>query len=333
MLAEINAAGDVILMIDEIHTLVGAGSIGGRGGGGGGGGMDIANLLKPPLARGGLQCIGATTLDEFRKHIEKDPALERRFQPVFVGEPSEAEAAEILAGLASRYADHHRVVYAPDAVAAAVSLSARYVPDRQLPDKAIDVLDEAGSRARIDAYEARKAARAAGGDAAANAVTDADARAAYDDLAGLAAAAAAANDAGDAEEAAALAAREAGLRAAAVGRAADGVAVPLVTRADVEAVVAAWTRIPVETMAPDEKERLLAIGAALGDRVIGQDDAVKAVAARAAARACGARVSRPPHRGHAVLGAHGRGQDGADQGEGEWVCGGGGERERREKET
>ena len=135
MLAEIDACGDVILMIDEIHSLVGAGSIGGRGGGGGGAGMDIANLLKPPLARGGLQCIGATTLDEFRKHIERDPALERRFQPVVVGEPSEPEALEILQGLASRYERHHRCVYDPDALAAAVSLSARYVPDRQLPDK------------------------------------------------------------------------------------------------------------------------------------------------------------------------------------------------------
>ena len=272
MLAEIDAAGDVILMIDEIHTLVGAGSIGGRGGGGGGGGMDIANLLKPPLARGALQCVGATTLDEHRKHIEKDPALERRFQPVIVGEPSEPEATEILVGLAPRYEAHHRVLYTPAALAACVSLSARYVADRHLPDKAIDVLDEAGSRARIASYEARRTARAAGDD---DAPTDADARAAFDDLAALATAAAAT---ADAEEAAALAARGAELRAASVGRAADGASVPLVDRADVEAVVAAWTRIPVETMNPDEGEKLLALGPALAERVIGQDDAVKAVA-------------------------------------------------------
>jgi len=285
MLAEIDAAGDVILMIDEIHTLVGAGSVGGRGGGGGGGGMDIANLLKPPLARGGLQCVGATTLDEFRKHIERDPALERRFQPVMVGEPTEAEAATILEGLAPRYAAHHRVAYAPDALLACVALSSRYVADRFLPDKAIDVMDEAGSRARIDAFEARKKAAEAGdaaeGPAGAGphaALTDADAASAWDDLAALAAAMAAAADEGDFEEAASLAAREADLRAAAVGSAADGAPVPLVTRADVEKVVAAWTRIPVETLAPDEQARVLALGPALADRVIGQADATRAVA-------------------------------------------------------
>jgi len=270
MLAEIQAAGDVILVIDEIHALVGAGSIGGRGGGGGGGGMDIANLLKPPLARGLLQCIGATTLDEHRKHIERDPALERRFQPVVVGEPTEAEALEILEGLAPRYEAHHRCVYAPGALAAAVALSARYVADRYLPDKAIDLMDEAGSRARIDAYLSRKAGGAVG--------SDANGAEPWAELEASMAATADAARAGLYEEAGVLADRERDVRARLVGQAGDAPGVPAVTRRDIEAIVAQWTRVPVEAMSPDESERLLGLGATLGERVIGQDAAVAAVA-------------------------------------------------------
>ena len=301
MLAEIDACGDVILMIDEIHSLVGAGSAGGRGGGGGGAGMDIANLLKPPLARGRLQCIGATTLDEFRKHIERDPALERRFQPVIVGEPSEPEALEILQGLASRYERHHRCVYDADALAAAVSLSARYVPDRQLPDKAIDVMDEAGSRARIDAYLARKAAaerelekRGKGGRSSSSSSSSKSSASssssslpssaelngdveAFEALADVMEARAAALSSGDYEAAASLLEREAALRALHVGEAADCAAIPRVSRRDVERVVAQWSRVPVEAMAPDEKARILALAPALGERVIGQSSAVAAV--------------------------------------------------------
>lgn len=309
MLAEIDACGDVILMIDEIHSLVGAGSIGGRGGGGGAG-MDIANLLKPPLARGGLQCIGATTLDEHRKHIERDPALERRFQPVIVGEPSEPEALEILKGLSSRYERHHRCVYDPDALAAAVALSARYVPDRQLPDKAIDVMDEAGSRARIDAYLARKAAaekelekRSGGGkggssspyssysysSSSSTSSTAASAAAlsspelngdaeAFEALAGVMEARAEALATGDYDTASSLLKREQELRDLHVGSASDCATIPRVSRQDVERVVSQWSRVPVEAMAPDEKERILALAPALGDRVVGQSSAVSAVA-------------------------------------------------------
>mmetsp|Transcript_58375 Transcript_58375/g.139182 ORF Transcript_58375/g.139182 Transcript_58375/m.139182 type:complete len:1099 (+) Transcript_58375:195-3491(+) len=139
----------VILVIDEVHTLVGAGS----GGGSEGGGIDAANLLKPALARGELQCIGATTYDEYRQYIEKDPALERRFQPVDVPEPSLEEAEAILAGLASKYERHHKLRYTPEALQAAVKLSAQYIADRNLPDKAIDVMDEAGSKVRQQLYE------------------------------------------------------------------------------------------------------------------------------------------------------------------------------------
>eukprot|EP00930_Biecheleria_cincta_P019189 TRINITY_DN14713_c0_g2_i1.p1 TRINITY_DN14713_c0_g2~~TRINITY_DN14713_c0_g2_i1.p1 ORF type:complete len:1038 (+),score=237.12 TRINITY_DN14713_c0_g2_i1:40-3153(+) len=143
-----NSNRQVILVIDEVHTLVGAGSSGGEGGG-----MDAANLLKPALARGQLQCIGATTLDEYRQYIEKDPALERRFQPVFVPEPTEEEAAQILKGLAPRYEKHHGLRYTPEAIKAAVKLASQYVTDRFLPDKAIDVMDEAGAKVRQQLFE------------------------------------------------------------------------------------------------------------------------------------------------------------------------------------
>eukprot|EP00913_Durusdinium_trenchii_P028742 g26956.t1 len=139
----------VILVVDEVHTLVGAGS-----GGDSGGGMDAANLLKPALARGELQCIGATTLDEYRKYIEKDPALERRFQPVTVPEPSEEESVQILKGLAPKYERHHQLQYAPEALEACVKLANQFIADRCLPDKAIDVMDEAGSKVRQQLFEA-----------------------------------------------------------------------------------------------------------------------------------------------------------------------------------
>jgi len=139
----------VILVIDEVHTLVGAGSSGGPEGGG----IDAANLLKPALARGELQCIGATTLDEYRKYIEKDPALERRFQPVFVPEPTQEETVKILEGLAPKYEQHHQLRYQPEALVAAVKLASQYIADRYLPDKAIDVMDEAGSKVRQQLFQ------------------------------------------------------------------------------------------------------------------------------------------------------------------------------------
>ncbi|MEM9504730.1 MAG: Clp protease N-terminal domain-containing protein, partial [Cyanobacteria bacterium P01_E01_bin.43] len=138
---EIRSAGNVILVIDEVHTLIGAGAAEGA--------IDAANILKPALARGELQCIGATTLDEYRKHIERDAALERRFQPVMVGEPSIEETIEILHGLRDRYEQHHKLKITDDALDAAAKLADRYISDRFLPDKAIDLIDEAGSRVRL----------------------------------------------------------------------------------------------------------------------------------------------------------------------------------------
>src|SRR5690606_3232606 len=143
---EIRASGDVILFIDEMHTIIGAGAAEGA--------IDASNILKPALARGEIQCIGATTLDEYRKHVEKDPALERRFQPVMVDEPSVEETIKILEGLRDRYEAHHRVKITDEALEAAARLSDRYVTDRFLPDKAIDLIDEAASKVRLQALVA-----------------------------------------------------------------------------------------------------------------------------------------------------------------------------------
>ena len=141
---EIRQAGNIILFIDELHTLIGAG--------GAEGAIDASNILKPSLARGELQCIGATTLDEYRKYIEKDAALERRFQPITVDEPTAEESIQILKGLRDRYEAHHRVSITDEAIDAAVKLSDRYISDRFLPDKAIDLIDEAGSKVRLRSY-------------------------------------------------------------------------------------------------------------------------------------------------------------------------------------
>ena len=138
------SAGEIILFIDELHTVVGAGAAQGA--------MDASNMLKPALARGELQCVGATTLDEYQKHIEKDAALERRFAPVFVEEPSQEDTLKMLLGLRDRYEAHHKVHFSDDALAAAVKLSARYVTDRRLPDKAIDLMDEAAAKLRVALY-------------------------------------------------------------------------------------------------------------------------------------------------------------------------------------
>ena len=148
VIAEVKNAGNVILFLDEIHTIIGAG--------GAEGAIDASNILKPSLARGEIQLIGATTLEEYRKHIEKDAALERRFQPVKVEEPTEEEAVDILMGLKEKYEEHHKVKITDEAVKTAVKLSKRYINDRFLPDKAIDLIDEASSRTRLDAYAVPK---------------------------------------------------------------------------------------------------------------------------------------------------------------------------------
>eukprot|EP00878_Enallax_costatus_P005308 GHUV01005575.1.p1 GENE.GHUV01005575.1~~GHUV01005575.1.p1 ORF type:complete len:786 (+),score=251.59 GHUV01005575.1:565-2922(+) len=284
LIQECRDGGDVILMIDEVHTLVGTGAVG-RGGSGGGGGLDISNLMKPALARGELQCIGATTLDEHRKHIEKDQALERRFQPVYVLEPSEKETLEILHGLAERYERHHHCCYSEEALEAAVKLSHTYIADRFLPDKAIDLIDEAGSRVRISAYNARKEGRAQADpkvDEYLQVMETKDA-AIRDELY---------------EEAQLLRRRQQDYKSELAGLPSEGSSLPVVGSCDIEAVVSAWSGIPVERLTEDEMTKLVRLGPVMKQRVIGQDDAVDSVCAAL----CRARVGlKDPNRPSAAM--------------------------------
>ncbi|EUJ44827.1 ATP-dependent Clp protease ATP-binding subunit [Listeria fleischmannii] len=254
---EIRQAGNVILFIDELHTLIGAG--------GAEGAIDASNILKPPLARGELQCIGATTLDEYRKYIEKDAALERRFQPIKVDEPSVEESIQILHGLRDRYEAHHRVAITDDALDAAVRLSDRYISDRFLPDKAIDVIDEAGSKVRLKAY-----------------TTPTDLKEMELELSELKKEKDAAVQGQEFEKAASFRDREHKLRKSLEEeklswKEKQGRDNSQVTEDIVAEVVASWTGIPVMKLAETETDKLLNMEKLLHERVIGQDEAVKAV--------------------------------------------------------
>ncbi|KQB83173.1 ATP-dependent Clp protease ATP-binding subunit [Corynebacterium oculi] len=258
VLKEINQRGDIILFIDEIHTLVGAGAAEGA--------IDAASLLKPKLARGELQTIGATTLDEYRKHIEKDAALERRFQPVQVPEPSVELSVEILKGLRDRYEAHHRVSITDSALEAAVRLSDRYINDRYLPDKAVDLIDEAGARMRIKRMTAPEGLR------------EVDER-----IAAVRREKEAAIDAQDFEKAAGLRDQERKLgeeRAEKEKQWRDGDLEDIaeVGEEQIAEVLGNWTGIPVFKLTEEESTRLLNMEAELHKRIIGQDDAVKSVA-------------------------------------------------------
>ncbi|MBV6625681.1 MAG: ATP-dependent Clp protease ATP-binding subunit [Rivularia sp. (in: Bacteria)] len=256
---EIRQAGNVILVIDEVHTLIGAGAAEGA--------IDAANILKPALARGELQCIGATTLDEYRKHIERDAALERRFQPVMVGEPSVDETIEILYGLRDRYEQHHKLKISDEAVLAAAKLSDRYISDRYLPDKAIDLIDEAGSRVRLINSQLPPAAKE----------LDKELRKILKEK----------DDAvrsQDFDKAGELRDREmeikAEIRAIAQNKAGSSGAngeEPVVTEEDIAHIVASWTGVPVNKLTESESEKLLHMEDTLHQRLIGQEDAVKAV--------------------------------------------------------
>ncbi|MBH0118075.1 ATP-dependent Clp protease ATP-binding subunit [Rhodococcus sp. HM1] len=253
VLDEITAqSGELIVFIDEIHTVVGA------GGGGSEGAMDAGNILKPKLARGELHVVGATTLDEYRKHIEKDPALERRFQPVTVGEPTHADAVAILRGLRDRYAEFHGVVYTDDALDAAVDLSVRYLPDRHLPDKAIDLIDQAGARLRlrtprVDTVELR------------------------DRLAALEAEKDEAVKAEQYEQASRLRDEIASVQAR-LGQADPTAEAPEVNSEVIAEIVSRATGIPATRMTQAEKDRLRNLEDELHKRVVGQDEAARAVA-------------------------------------------------------
>ncbi|MDR2664857.1 MAG: ATP-dependent Clp protease ATP-binding subunit [Oscillospiraceae bacterium] len=257
-LGEVQKAGNVILMVDELHTIIGAGAAEGA--------VDAANIIKPALGRGEIQVIGATTLNEYRKYIEKDAALERRFQPVTVNEPTQEESVKILKGLRDKYEAHHKLKITDEAIEAAVSMSARYINDRYLPDKAIDLIDEAASRVRMDnlrlppslkELQARKEELSNEKESAVNSQ--------------------------DFERAASLRDRERELENEIANahrswenvRTGDSVSV---SPEDIAAIVSGWTGIPVTSITQDESARLLNMEQTLHHRVIGQDEAVSAVA-------------------------------------------------------
>ncbi len=254
---EVIKAGDVLLFIDEVHTIVGAGAAEGS--------VDAANILKPGLARGDLQIVGATTLNEYRKHIEKDAVLERRFQPVQVGEPTEDEAIQILLGLRDKYEAHHKVKIDDEAVKAAVRLSSRYIADRFLPDKAIDLIDEAASRVRLAAY-----------------TPPTDLRECEEALKRVMAEKSAAITEQDFERAAHLRDEEKRLSEELKSQKEEfssknsGV-VGCVTQADVAQIVSDWVGIPLTQLTEEESERLLRMEHELHQRLVGQDEAVSAV--------------------------------------------------------
>ena len=288
VLEEVRKAGNILLFIDEIHTIVGAGQAEGS--------LDAANIMKPALARGEVQCIGATTLEEYRKHIEKDAALERRFQPVMVGEPTAEEALAILHGLRDRYEAHHKVRITDEALSAAVSLSDRYIADRFLPDKAIDLMDEAASRVRIQAYTAPP-----------------DVKEQEKQLESVVIEKKEAIRHQDFEKAAALRDQERCLRQEIdLKRAAwaekQSTARDVVTEDDIAAIVALWTGIPAQRMTESEAERLLHLEDVLHSRVIGQEEAVSAVS-RAIRRArAGLKDPRRPIGSFIFLGPTGVGK-------------------------
>ena len=256
---EIKSADNVVLVIDEVHTLIGAGAAEGA--------IDAANLLKPALARGELQCIGATTLEEYRKHIEKDAALERRFQPVMVGEPSVEETIEILFGLRDRYEQHHQLKMSDGALAAAAKYAYQYISDRFLPDKAIDLIDEAGSRVRLLNSQLPPAARELDKELRSVLKTKDEAIRSQ-----------------KYEKAEQYRSREMEIKAqiAAIAQSKKdepdvNLEDPVVTEDDIAEIVAFWTGIPVTKLTKSESEKLLHMEDTLHSRIIGQDEAVVAV--------------------------------------------------------
>lgn len=257
MIEEIRQAKNIILFIDELHTLIGAG--------GAEGAIDVSNILKPALARGELQCIGATTLDEYRKYIEKDAALERRFQPIQVSEPTTEESTKILQGLRDRYEAHHRVTISDDAIESAVRFSDRYITDRFLPDKAIDLIDEAASRVRLRNY-----------------TVPPNLKELEEKLDEVKKEKDAAVQSQEFETAASLRDKEQKLKDEVEKtknewKEKQGQESSEVTLDDIAHVVSTWTGVPVSRMEKSEKERLLNLEENLHDRVIGQEEAVQSI--------------------------------------------------------
>ncbi len=288
-LDEIQRSRDVVLFIDELHTVVGAGAAEGA--------MDASNMMKPMLARGELQCIGATTLDEYRAHIEKDAALERRFQPIMVGEPSVEQTVAILEGLRDKYEAHHKVKITDEALAAAAGLSDRYISDRFLPDKAIDLLDEAASKLRIESTmlppDLREMELSLQELAREGAVAVQEQN--YERAAQL-------KEQTDKIQATFITAKDAWL-------ADKGIADATVDADDIASIVSSWTGIPVQRMLQEEADKLLSMEEKLHGRVIGQDKAVVAVSQAVRRARAGLKDPKRPIGSFMFLGPDGRGQD------------------------
>ncbi|WP_039076374.1 ATP-dependent protease ATP-binding subunit ClpC [Bacillus sp. MSP13] len=285
---EIRQAGNIILFIDELHTLIGAG--------GAEGAIDASNILKPSLARGELQCIGATTLDEYRKYIEKDAALERRFQPIQVDQPSADESIQILQGLRDRYEAHHRVSITDEAIEAAVKLSDRYISDRFLPDKAIDLIDEAGSKVRLRSF-----------------TTPPNLKELEQKLDEVRKEKDAAVQSQEFEKAASLRDTEQRLREQVEDtkkswKEKQGQENSEVTVDDIAMVVASWTGVPVSKIAQTETDKLLNMESILHSRVIGQDEAVVAVAKAVRRARAGLKDPKRPIGSFVFLGPTGVGK-------------------------
>ena len=287
VIEDVKKAGDVILFIDEMHTIIGAGAAEGA--------IDASNILKPALSRGEIQVIGATTVDEFRRHIEKDAALERRFQPVNVEEPTPGEAEDILRGLRDKYEAHHRLKITDEAISAAVSLSARYINGRWLPDKAIDLIDEAASRVRLEELKLPPSLRAL-----------------EKEISSLSAEKDSAIQNQDFERAASLRDSEKAKRQeidALRQKWNDGhLGGKKVTAADVAGVVSSWTGIPVSSLSKTESQRLLELEKELHRRVIGQDKAVSAVSRAIRRGRVGLKDPRRPLGSFLFLGPSGVGK-------------------------
>ena len=288
ILDEIRSSKEVVLFIDELHTLVGAGAAEGA--------IDAANILKPALSRGEIQCIGATTLNEYRKYIEKDAALERRFQPVFVDQPTTAETIDILFGIKSLYEKHHRVNITDTAVRSAALLSDRYVSDRALPDKAIDLIDEASARVRMKLT-----------------TTPDDLKEMQKELKRLAADKEESITRQDYETAANVREKEKKLREKYVQRETTwrdrlGETVPEVTDEDIATIVASWTGVPVSRLVEEETARLLRMEQEVHGRVIGQDEAITTIAQAVRRARAGLKDPRRPIGSFIFLGPTGVGK-------------------------
>ncbi|HEV3123572.1 MAG TPA: ATP-dependent Clp protease ATP-binding subunit [Candidatus Dormibacteraeota bacterium] len=288
ILDEIRQSREVVLFIDELHTLVGAGAAEGA--------IDAANILKPALARGEIQCIGATTLNEYRKYIEKDAALERRFQPVFVEEPSLAETIDILHGIRSLYEKHHRVRITDEALKAAAELSERYVSDRSLPDKAIDLIDEASARVRMKLT-----------------TTPDDLRNMQKDIRGLQVQKEESIAAQDYETAASFRDKEKKLKEKYVSQEMQwrdelGQTVPDVTEENIAEIISSWTGVPVSRLVEEETSRLLRMEDEIHKRLIGQDEAVKVISQAVRRARAGLKDHRRPIGSFMFLGPTGVGK-------------------------